>query len=72
MEQIVKNTKIAVFFDCENISGSHVTSIFAELAKYGELIVKQSFKDWSSSNNNKSWNGNSCHYEHKGCLVDFP
>ena len=54
MEQIVKNTKIAVFFDCENISGSHVTSIFAELAKYGELIVKQSFKDWGSSDN-KSW-----------------
>ena len=55
MEQIVKNTKIAVFFDCENISGSHVASIFDELANYGEVIVKQSFKDWSSSDK-KNWN----------------
>ncbi len=44
-----KNIKIAVFFDCENISGSHVASIFDELANYGEVIVKQSFKDWGSS-----------------------
>ena len=50
-----KNIKIAVFFDCENISGSHVASIFDELANYGEVIIKQSFKDWSSSDK-KSWN----------------
>uniref|UniRef100_UPI0040482559 NYN domain-containing protein n=1 Tax=Aliarcobacter sp. TaxID=2321116 RepID=UPI0040482559 len=46
--------KIAIFFDCENISANHVPSIFDELANYGEVIIKQSFKDWSSSNN-KSW-----------------
>lgn len=50
-----KNIKIAVFFDCENISGSHVASIFDELANYGEVIIKQSFKDWSSSDK-KNWN----------------
>lgn len=47
--------KIAIFFDCENISANHVPSIFDELANYGEVIIKQSFKDWSASNN-KSWN----------------
>lgn len=47
--------KIAVFFDCENISAKHVLSIFNELANYGEVIIKQSFKDWSSSND-KYWN----------------
>lgn len=47
--------KIAVFFDCENISANHVPSIFDELANYGEIIIKQSFKDWSSSND-KYWN----------------
>lgn len=47
--------KIAVFFDCENISANHVPSIFDELANYGEVIIKQSFKDWSSSND-KYWN----------------
>ena len=51
----MKEKKIAVFFDCENISANHVPSIFDELANYGEVIIKQSFKDWCSSNN-KSWN----------------
>lgn len=50
----MKEKKIAVFFDCENISANHVPSIFDELANYGEVIIKQSFKDWSSSNN-KYW-----------------
>ena len=36
--------KIAIFFDCENISANHVPSIFDELANYGEVIIKQSFK----------------------------
>lgn len=51
----MKDEKIAVFFDCENISASYVDSIFDELAKHGEVIIKQSFKDWGSSNS-KSWN----------------
>jgi len=51
----MKDKKIAVFFDCENISATYVDSIFDELAKYGEVIIKQSFRDWSNSNS-KSWN----------------
>ncbi len=51
----MKDEKIAVFFDCENISASYVDSIFDELAKYGDVIIKQSFKDWGNSNS-KSWN----------------
>lgn len=51
----MQNKKIAVFFDCENISASYVDSIFDELAKYGDVIIKQSFKDWGNSNS-KSWN----------------
>ena len=36
----MKEKKIAVFFDCENISANHVPSIFDELANYGEVIIK--------------------------------
>ncbi len=28
--------KIAIFFDCENVSADYVPSIFDELANYGE------------------------------------
>ena len=51
----MKDKKIAVFFDCENISTIYVDSIFDELAKHGEVIIRQSFKDWTTSNS-KSWN----------------
>ncbi|AQW85003.1 putative LabA/NYN domain protein [Campylobacter pinnipediorum subsp. pinnipediorum] len=51
----MKNKKIAVFFDCENISAKYVEEIFDDLAKYGEAIIKQSFKDWENSNS-KAWN----------------
>lgn len=51
----MRNKKIAIFFDCENVSADYVPSIFNELANYGEVIIKQSFKDWSSLNN-KAWN----------------
>ncbi len=50
----MKDKKIAVFFDCENISSSYISDIFDELSKYGEIIIRQSFKDWEVSNN-KSW-----------------
>ncbi len=51
----MQNKKIAVFFDCENISATYVTSIFEELAKYGEVIIRQAFKDWGALAN-KNWN----------------
>ena len=47
----MQNKKIAVFFDCENISATYVSSIFEELAKYGEVIIRQAFRDWGSSSN---------------------
>jgi len=53
----MQNKKIAVFFDCENISATYASSIFEELAKYGEVIIRQAFRDWGSSNN-KSWSQN--------------
>lgn len=47
--------KIAIFFDCENVSAKYVDDIFNELAKYGEVTIRQAYKDWSKSTN-KSWN----------------
>lgn len=49
-----EDKKIAIFFDCDNISALYVKSIFKELANYGEVIIKQAFKDWRSCNN-KAW-----------------
>ena len=37
----MKNKKIAVFFDCENISAIYVDSVFDKLEKYGEVIIRQ-------------------------------
>ena len=51
----MNNKKIAVFFDCENISSKYVDEIFAELANHGEVIIKQAYKDFSSTQC-KSWN----------------
>ncbi len=48
------NKKIAVFFDCENISAKHIDDIFDELANYGDVIIKQAYRDWSS-NHHKTW-----------------
>lgn len=48
------NKKIAVFFDCENVSSKYVSDIFDELANYGEVTTRQAYKDWSSKHN-KSW-----------------
>lgn len=48
-------SKIAVFFDCENISASYVDDIFSELVNEGEVIIKQAYKDWTSRTS-KSWN----------------
>ena len=50
----MNNRKIAVFFDCENISSKYVSDIFDELANYGEVTIRQAYKDWGS-NQNKGW-----------------
>ncbi|WP_104747761.1 NYN domain-containing protein [Helicobacter cetorum] len=53
-----KENKIAVFFDCENVSAEYVDFVFNELQNRGEVIIRQSFKDWDSnleSNSTKAW-----------------
>ncbi len=42
------NKKIAVFFDCENISSKYVNEIFDELAKIGEVTMNKAYHDWSN------------------------
>ncbi len=49
-----KNKKIAVFFDCDNISPKYVKDIFNELAKLGDIIISQAYADWGRSQL-KSW-----------------
>ncbi len=51
----MNNKKIAVFFDCENISSKYVSDIFDELANYGEVTIRQAYKDWGSDQS-KKWN----------------
>ncbi|MGM0624234.1 MAG: NYN domain-containing protein [Campylobacterota bacterium] len=48
------NKKIAVFFDCENISAKYIDDIFDELANYGDVIIKQAYRDWSSKHH-RAW-----------------
>lgn len=49
------NKKIAVFFDCENISSKYVNEIFNELAKIGEVSINKAYHDWSN-NQSEAWN----------------
>ena len=44
-----KNKKIAVFFDCDNISPKYLKDIFNELANIGDIIISQAYADWGSS-----------------------
>ena len=49
-----QNKKIAVFFDCDNVSSKYVKEIFNELANIGDVIISQAYADWGS-NRLKSW-----------------
>lgn len=51
----MKEQKIAIFFDCENVSAKYVEEIFNELANIGEVIIRQAIKDWSN-NQEQLWN----------------
>jgi len=42
------NKKIAIFFDCENISSKYVDEIFDELAKIGEITINKAYHNWSN------------------------
>lgn len=46
--------KIAVFFDCENISARYVQEIFDDLANIGEVIIRKAYANWKD-NKSKSW-----------------
>lgn len=46
--------KIAVLIDAENTQQSSLVAIITELSKYGYIIVKRAYGDWSSSML-KSW-----------------
>lgn len=49
----MNNKKIAVFFDCENISSRYTSDIFDELANYGEVTIRQAYIDWGSDQSKK-------------------
>jgi len=51
----MKNKKIALFIDCENISHKHIDKIIDELANYGELHIRKAYGDWTNSSL-KGWN----------------
>ena len=51
------STKIAVFFDCENVDAKYIDFVFKELQKRGEILIKQAFKDWSRKDN---WDRDVC------------
>ncbi len=46
--------KIAVFFDCENVSAEHVGFVFNKLQNYSEVIIRQSFRNWEQEST-KPW-----------------
>ncbi len=50
----MKDNKIAVFFDCENISSRYVDEIIDELAKVGEVIIKKAYHNWRE-NSSVNW-----------------
>jgi len=40
------NKKLAVFFDCENISPKYIDDLMNKLASEGEAIIKRAYGDW--------------------------
>ena len=49
---MLKQNKIAVFFDCENISAKYLQGIFDTLSSYGEVMIAKAYCDWSNAINN--------------------
>jgi predicted nuclease of predicted toxin-antitoxin system len=49
------NERLAIFFDCENISPKYVEALMGELASKGEAIIKRAYGDWRD-NKLKNWN----------------
>lgn len=48
----MNDKKIALFLDCENISPKYIDDIFNELANYGEVIIRQAYRNYVNNNKN--------------------
>lgn len=46
-------SKIAVFFDAENVSAEVVPGIISFLSKQGDVLYQRAYADWSSPNMKK-------------------
>jgi len=46
--------KIALFFDCENISIEYLDTIYQKLKQEGEVIISKGYANWNN-NHNKKW-----------------
>ncbi len=51
---MIKDKKIAILIDAENAQLKSLSSILTELSKYGHIIVKRAYGDWSG-NHLKNW-----------------
>jgi uncharacterized protein (TIGR00288 family) len=54
MKDMDEAKKIAVLIDAENAQYSVLGAVLSELSKYGHLVVKKAYGDWSS-NHLKNW-----------------
>lgn len=48
-EEMLKENKIAVFFDCENVSVKHLQNIYDSLTLKGEIMIAKAYCDWGDS-----------------------
>lgn len=46
---MIKNTRIALLIDCDNVSAKSIEGVLEELAKYGTVNVRHAHGDWKSS-----------------------
>lgn len=47
-------SKIAIFFDAENVPATKVPDIISEIAKEGDILFQRAYADWSIPNTS-SW-----------------
>ena len=48
-------SKIAVFFDAENVSANYVPGIISYLSKQGDVLYQRAYADWSLENMKEGW-----------------
>lgn len=47
---MLKEKKIAVFFDCENVSSKYIEGILNSLSTNGDVMIARAYCDWSNTN----------------------